>query len=76
MPEFLQFLAVWLNEGERWEKMPRFIPYFALPLGISLLTFRFLQAGWRILIGVQYTVIASHEAEEILREAPLEDRID
>lgn len=31
MPEFLQFLADSLNEGERYEKMPRFIPYFALP---------------------------------------------
>lgn len=76
MPEFLQFLAGWLNEGERWEKMPRFIPYFALPLGVTLLTFRFLQAGWRILTGLQVTVIASHEAEEVLHEAPMEDRID
>ncbi len=76
MPEFLQFLAAWLNEGERWEKMPRFIPYFVMPLSMALLTFRFLQAGWRILTGTQDAVIASHEAEEILHDAPLEDRID
>ena len=38
MPDMLQFLSTWLNEGERYEKLPRFIPYFALPLGLTLLT--------------------------------------
>ena len=76
MPDFLQFLASWVNEGEPWEKMPRFIPYFALPLGMALLTFRFLEAGWRIMTGRQYTIIAAHEAEEVLTEPPFEDRID
>jgi C4-dicarboxylate transporter DctQ subunit len=69
MPEFLQFLADWLNEGERYDKMPRFIPYFGLPLGIALLTLRFLQAGWRIYTGKQILVIASHEAEDMLHAA-------
>ena len=69
MPEFLQFLKDWMNEGERWEKMPRFIPYFALPLGMTLLTFRFLQAGWRIYNGKQDRIIAAHEAEEMVEEA-------
>jgi len=68
MPEFLQFLAPSLNEGERWSKLPRFIPYFALPLGMTLLTFRFLQVAWRVLRGEQDMLIASHEAEEILEE--------
>ncbi len=68
MPGFLQFLATWLNEGERYEKIPRFIPYFALPLSLALLTFRFVQAGWRILQGTQISVIASHEAEDLLEE--------
>ena len=76
MPEFLQFLAPLINEGERWEKLPRFIPYFALPLGMMLLTFRFAQAGWRIFRGLQETVIASHEVDEILHQPPPEDRID
>jgi len=66
MPEFLQFLAPILNEGERWDKLPRFIPYFVLPLGMTLLTFRFLEVFWRILRGEQDMLIASHEAEEIL----------
>lgn len=66
MPGFLQFLAEWLNEGERYEKMPRFIPYFGLPLGVALLTFRFLQAGWDVVTGKQLLVIASHEAEDMI----------
>lgn len=68
MPSMLQFLADWLNDGEKYEKLPRFIPYFVLPLGMTLLTFRFLQAGWRIATGQQELVIAGHEAEELLEE--------
>ena len=66
MPEMLQFLADWLNEGERYEKMPRFIPYMALPIGMALLTFRFAQATWKIATGELDRLIAGHEAEEDL----------
>ncbi|MGI9412658.1 MAG: TRAP transporter small permease [Hyphomicrobiales bacterium] len=69
MPEFLQFLADWLNEGEDYEKLPRYIPYFVLPFGMALLLFRFAQATWRIVQGEQDTIIASHEAEEMVSEA-------
>lgn len=69
MPGFLQFLADWLNEGEKYDKLPRFIPYFGLPLGIALLTFRFLQAAWKVVTGEQVLVIASHEAEDMLHDA-------
>ena len=69
MPEFLQFLSVWVNEGERYEKLPRFIPYFALPLGLALLTFRFMQLAWKVFTGRRDTIIASHEAEELLEAA-------
>ena len=72
MPEFLQFLADSMNEGEPYEKIPRFIPYFVLPLSMALLTFRFLQAGWRVLLGRQELLIASHEAEELIEEASAE----
>ena len=68
MPEFLQFLSTWLNDGEKYEKLPRFIPYMALPLGLSLLTFRFLQLGWRVYKGEQDTIIANHEADEALEK--------
>ncbi len=63
MPEFLQFLADWLNEGERYEKLPRFIPYFVLPFSMALLTYRFAQVAWRIAKGEEDMIIASHEAE-------------
>ncbi|WP_114765786.1 TRAP transporter small permease [Vibrio rhodolitus] len=66
MPEMLQFLADWLNEGERYEKMPRFIPYMALPIGMALLTFRFAQVTWYIATNKQDRLIAGHEAEEDL----------
>ena len=69
MPGFLQFLADWLNEGERYEKMPRFIPYFALPLGIGLLTLRYIQLTWRVLKGEADLLIASHEVEDEAEEA-------
>ena len=69
MPEVMQFLADWMNEGERYEKMPRFIPYFALPLGVALMTWRYVQVAMRILKGEVTSLIASHEAEtEALKE--------
>jgi C4-dicarboxylate transporter DctQ subunit len=66
MPEMLQFLADWLNEGERYEKLPRFIPYAALPIGMAMLTFRFVQVAFYIFTGKMDRMIAGHEAEEDL----------
>lgn len=68
MPVFLQFLADWFNDGEKYEKLPRFLPYLALPLGLALLTFRFIQQAIRIWRGETDTLIASHEVEEALEE--------
>lgn len=68
MPDILQFLSVWFNEGERYERLPRFIPYFALPLGMAMMTFRFMQLAWQIATGKIDRMIASHEAEEDLEE--------
>ena len=68
LPDFLQILAVWFNEGEHYEKIPRFIPYAVLPLSMALLTWRLLQAGWSILKGNQVSIIASHEAEESVQK--------
>lgn len=64
----VQWFASLINDGEPWEKMPRFIPYFALPLGMTLLVFRILQAGWHILTGKRDMIIASHEAEDALTD--------
>jgi C4-dicarboxylate transporter DctQ subunit len=68
MPAMFQFLADWMNEGERYEKIPRWIPYLALPLGVGLLTLRLLQQAWKVLTGEIDMIIASHEAEEMLEE--------
>lgn len=74
MPAALQFFADWLNEGEAYEKLPRFIPYFALPLGMALLLLRFIEAGWKIMTGRQTLLIAAHEAESLLDDAHAEIR--
>ncbi|MGK0270305.1 MAG: C4-dicarboxylate transporter DctQ subunit [Cocleimonas sp.] len=68
MPQMLSFLEGWLNEGEKYEKIPRFIPYLALPIGMALFTFRFLQLAWKIWKGDIDKIIASHEVEEELQE--------
>ena len=69
MPEIFMFLADWVNEGEAYEKIPRFIPYLALPLGMALLTFRFLQLAWQIARGDVDRIVASHEVDHEYEEA-------
>lgn len=64
MPEFLRFIEPIMNEGETYEKMPRFIPYAILPIGMALLLFRFIQATVRIVTGEAQSLIVSHEAED------------
>jgi C4-dicarboxylate transporter DctQ subunit len=64
LPEFLRFLEASMNQGEEYEKLPRFIPYAMLPFGAALLLFRFIQAVVRIVKGTQATIIVSHEAED------------
>ncbi len=66
MPGWLRFIEPLLNENEPYEKLPRFIPYFALPLGMALLLFRFIQAAWNIWTGKTDLMIASHEAEDLV----------
>ncbi|ASJ75407.1 TRAP transporter small permease [Granulosicoccus antarcticus] len=73
MPGFLQFFAHWLNDGELYEKMPRFMPYIVLPFSTLLLTIRFIQAGLRIWRNEQILIIESHEAESDLIDAKVAD---
>lgn len=73
VPFFLTWIKDVFNEGEAYEKLPRFIPYMALPIGTGLLLFRFAQASMRIVKGEQSMLIASHEAEEMMEEAALEN---
>lgn len=74
MPDMFMFLADWMNEGEEYEKIPRFIPYMALPLGLALLTFRFLQLAWSIVKGDIDKIIAGHEVENELEELANKDK--
>lgn len=69
MLDFLRFLEPWLNEGEAYEKLPRMIPYFALPLGMTLLVLRLLQSGYQVLTNQRDSIIAAHEVEEMIEEA-------
>jgi len=71
MPEWLQWIGNTLNDGDRYEKIPRAIPYFVMPLSMALLLFRFIQAGIRLWRGDITTIIASHEAEEAVEDASL-----
>ncbi|GAA4229378.1 C4-dicarboxylate transporter DctQ subunit [Sagittula marina] len=68
MPEWLRFIEPWINEGEAYEKIPRFIPYFILPFGCLLLLFRFIQATVRIVRGDSHSLIVSHEAEDAVED--------
>ena len=67
-PEFLRFIEDLMNEGEVYEKLPRFIPYAILPFGMALLLFRFIQAAIRLATGRQDSLIVSHEAEDAVKE--------
>ncbi|EPX75527.1 TRAP transporter small permease [Salipiger mucosus] len=76
MPEWLRFLEPLMNEGEEYEKLPRFIPYFILPFGAALLLFRFVQAGVRIWTGHRDSLIVSHEAEDAVDDVAHMNRED
>lgn len=69
MPDFLRFLEGMINQGETYDKLPRVVPYAMLPVAASLIVFRLLQAGVRILKGQQTSLIVSHEAEDAVEEA-------
>jgi len=68
MPDWLRFIEPIMNQGEEYEKIPRFIPYFMLPFGAALLLLRFVQAFVRVLRGRQDTLIVSHEAEDAVED--------
>jgi len=69
-PVWLQELFGLIDDGEpRYERIPRFIPYFILPFGLLLILYRFLEAGVAIARGEKTMIIASHEAEDMVAEA-------
>lgn len=68
MPDWLRWIEPIFNQGEAYEKIPRFIPYAMLPFGMGLLLFRFIQATVRLLRGQQTSLIVSHEAEDAIED--------
>lgn len=53
-----------INYGDSYDKLPRVVPYFIIPLSAALLLLRVVQATIRIITGKQAILIVSHEAEE------------
>lgn len=58
------FLEGAINYDEAYEKLPKVVPYFVLPLSAALLFFRFTQAAIGIWNGSLDRLVASHEVEE------------
>lgn len=68
IPDFMRFLEPIFNEGERYDKMPRLVPYLVLPIGMGLLFLRAVQACWKLWTGEIEHLIVSHEVEDELNE--------
>ncbi len=64
----LRFLEDLINYGEAYEKLPKVVPYFVLPVSMILLVIRFTQVGLQILRGETDRIVASHEVEDELEE--------
>lgn len=62
------FLENTFNDGDEYEKIPRFIPYFILPFGVALMLLRIVQATIAIARGQRSSMIVSHEAEEAVAD--------
>ena len=63
-PDGLRWIEPIMQQDEAYEKIPRFIPYAILPIGVGLLLFRFIQATIRLVKGEADSLIVSHEAED------------
>ncbi len=64
----LRFLEDLINYGDHYEKLPKVVPYFVLPLSMLLLVIRFAQAGLQIWRGEVDRIVASHEVEDEIDE--------
>jgi C4-dicarboxylate transporter DctQ subunit len=69
MPSIFAWMANIFNEGEAYEKIPRLIPYFVLPVSMTLLLFRFTQSAIAIWTGKSDRLVASHEVEDEIEDA-------
>lgn len=64
-----RFLEELINYGDSYEKLPKVVPYFIMPLSMSLLVLRFGQAAVSIWRGDVDRIVASHEVEDEIDEA-------
>ncbi len=64
----LRFLEDLINYGEYYEKLPKVVPYFILPLSMLLLVIRFAQVALQIWRGETDRLVASHEVEDEIEE--------
>jgi len=62
-----------INYGEEYDKLPRVIPYAILPFSTALILLRVVQATIGILRGNRDSLIVSHEAEDAVAEARIEE---
>ncbi|GAA6192142.1 TRAP transporter small permease [Phaeobacter gallaeciensis] len=69
MVGMFSFLEDLINYGDRYEKLPKVVPYLILPLSMFLLVLRFAQAGIQVWKGEADRLVASHEVEDELDEA-------
>jgi C4-dicarboxylate transporter DctQ subunit len=74
MLDMFRWLEGAINYGEEYEKLPRVIPYVILPVGCALILFRILQATWEVFTGARESLIVSHEAEDAVEEAAIQNR--
>ncbi|WP_419739686.1 TRAP transporter small permease [Ruegeria sp.] len=63
-----RFLEDLINYGENYEKLPKVVPYFILPLSMLLLVIRFAQVAVQIWRGEADRLVASHEVEDEIEE--------
>ena len=63
-----RFLEDMINYGDEYEKLPKVVPYIVLPIGMLLLTYRFIQASMQIFRGQTDRLVASHEVEDEIEE--------
>ena len=63
-----RFLEDLINYGEYYEKLPKVVPYFILPLSMLLLVIRFAQVAVKIWRGEADRLVASHEVEDEIEE--------
>lgn len=69
MLDMFRWLQGLINQGESYDKLPRVIPYFILPLSAALILFRIVQATIGIWRGTRDGLIVSHEAEDSVDQA-------